>query len=91
MDKFKELVTLCLYPVSISVNEHKANEESIREYVDRVSNSTVPDNEILLMEKFDRVYEVIAYPRSNVSFYSYYSHDLDLAIEKVIEGVRYGK
>jgi hypothetical protein len=70
MDKLKELISLCRASITISVNDHKDNYESVSKYM---ANMVLLDDELIEyigedvfaeMIKRDTIVYVIAYPRS---------------------------
>ena len=94
MDKLKELISLCRASITISVNDHKDNYESVSKYM---ANMVLLDDELIEyigedvfaeMIKRDTIVYVIAYPRSSVGSYQVYHYDVETAIERVLNAVK---
>lgn len=72
----------------ININDHLSNNETIREYFRGYDpKNDVTEEDILLMEQANIIYEVHAYPYTNVGFYNHYSHDLNIALDAVISAI----
>jgi hypothetical protein len=82
-----QLADLCSCEVSVSINPHTANYETIEGYLEFQAEEIEP--EILAkMIKRNRLVWVQAYPTTPIGFYVVYHYDIDEAIQQVLEAVR---
>jgi hypothetical protein len=96
MDKFKELVKRCKSSVEIRVNEHKDYYQTVEEYIkeDGYFDNDYEENigSVIydLMKKKDTIVVVTAYPDSSVGSYTIYHHDIDTAVETILDWCNVG-
>jgi hypothetical protein len=88
-EKIKWLLERCKASVSISVNNHKDNYESVIEALEDEIMEGEIDQEILNeMIKRSTIVYVHAYPDTPVGFYSTYHYDLESALDIIIESIK---
>lgn len=85
--KFNELILLCKGSISIFVNDHKDNYQSIEEFIEEHKDSIYPED-ISEMVRLDTVFNVHAYPDTPIGFYHHYSHDVNKSLDAVIEAIK---
>lgn len=86
-DKIHYLQSICKESVSIFINSHHDNHESIQDYL----SLEVPDLDKQIVDKMidkNVIYQVIAYPGTQVGSYRSFHFDLDEALDQVISGCK---
>lgn len=88
MEKLQRLISMCKAEVSVTVNSHKVNYESVEQHFKYLASlhKVVVDKVILdgMIER-DTIVNVIAYPDTPVGSFSVYHYDINEAIEAIIE------
>ena len=85
-----KLVSLCKCEVSISVNEHRGNYETIQQFFEIRNGLDSYDISAELLAdlvKADCVVQVYCYPRTPVGSYKIIDSDIDRAITRAIAAV----
>lgn len=86
-EKIDYLQSICKEAVTIFINSHYDNHESISDFISD-EDSTLDKSIIDEMTKRGVVYQVIAYPGTQVGSYRSIHFDLDIALDEVIKGCK---
>ncbi len=84
MNKLKELADICKYGVTVDVNDHTGNNESVEDWIadrHRVHCDKITKEK---MVELDTTISVYFYPITETSFYEVLHYDIDLALSKAI-------
>jgi hypothetical protein len=89
-DKMELLIEKCKYSVSLTVNSHRDNYESVEEWFNSnpIQEDFKTDIEPEVYEKMkelDTIVELQIYPTSAVGFYLIFHYNLELALDKALE------
>lgn len=93
MIKLNELIKLCKYSVTLTVNNHRDFYESVEQYIDNI-NKTLEDKEEIepeiysKMKELDTIVELQFYPETAGGFYKVYHYDVELAIDEALEIIK---
>jgi len=91
MNNLKELMSLCKCSVSIEINPHRDYYETSEQEISKLENEDIANipNEVLgEMIRTNTFIRVQAYPNTPIGFYFCVHHDLDEAINIVLEAVK---
>lgn len=80
-------MALCDYNLTIDINAHKNEYESVREYFENRDTDDIPEDVFNIMVEKDCVVEVVAYDRSTVSFVFVAHYDIDSAMDMAINKI----
>lgn len=81
----KDIVDLCVGPVTISVNEYKSNYWSFQEALEDLVDLKVPAHIIREIRESGHIVECQAYPHTPVGFEITFGGTDDLALERMYE------
>lgn len=88
-EKIKWLLDRCKASISISVNDHKDNYESVLECLaDEIAEGEIDKDILDEMVKRSTIVYVHAYPATPVGFYDCHHYDLEAAIDIIIESIK---
>jgi len=93
VDLLNELISLCKCSVTVTVNDHRDNHQTVQQYIDNYKGwSGLFDNvthELQAeMVKRDTIVNVQCYPRTPIGFNSVYHWDLEQALAEAIKQVK---
>jgi hypothetical protein len=84
MSKLEELISLAKFGLVIDINPHRQCYESVKKYM-----SDYEKNELLdKMIETDTIIEIIAYVNNASIFFTVFHHDINAAIERIIELIK---
>lgn len=82
----KDIVDLCVGPVTVSVDEYKANYLDFAEALDECAKEwNVPFHILKEMDRYGHIVECQAYPHTTVGFEITFGGTDDLALERMYE------
>lgn len=93
MNRFLEIVKLCKADVNLTVNGHKSNYESVKDYFDTIKlcqsefdiEKDIGQDVYDKMVELDTIYDFQFYPDTPTGFYVIYHYDLDVVLDKALE------
>ena len=94
-DKLEFIVSECKASVSVTINDHKDNYESIEDYISRYltkreCEEELPKEVLSKMIEMDRVVCVQFYPDTPIGFYVVFHHDIESALDKACHILEHG-
>ena len=90
MEKLSQLIALCKGSVTLTVNDHKDNYQTVEEFIShQFEVSTLQEDEMPLdvyreMIKRDTVIHLQFYPDTPIGFYEVYGYDLDMVLDHAL-------
>jgi len=96
MNKLKQLISKCNASVSITANPHRDYYQSVKDYIEelKLTNEDLI-NDIGLdvyeeMKKTDTIIEIYAYPDTPIGNYMIIHHDIEKAIDIILNCINNG-
>lgn len=96
IEKLNALIKMCKGSISIDINPHRDNYDSIQEYLLRCEidedpeykfSLNNPDLYLQILEK-NQLIDISAYPNAPVGFYTFYHYDFEQAIDKAYNKIK---
>ena len=94
MNKLKELLSKCKASVSITINQHKDYYQTVEQYIEEQAQlyegliDEIGLEVYAEMQKTNTIVEIQAYPDTPVGSYRVIHHDIDKAVEIMLECVK---
>jgi len=97
MDKLSELLSLCEYSVTITINDHRDYFQTVEKYLQDADEEPsdpeenywdIPANVRAEMIRTNTIVKIQAYPKSANGFYRTYHYDLQQAIATIIQQIK---
>ena len=94
MEKLKEVIARTKAGISIEINQHKQNYQSVEQYItERLSwNNETVEEEIGIavydkMVETNTIIELQVYPDTPIGFYRIWHYDVEIAIERYLKAI----
>ena len=85
-EKLLKLKELSKCGVSIDINEHKNNNETIEEYVESISLYKYVEFELIdKIKQHDTIVSIQFYPENSIGWYIVYHYNLETAIDEALK------